>query len=144
MTLDQDLSTRAYLKCRMFFLMTPYGYTWVRVDWNFPLSVQLELTRSMRSLVRYQVTQEKRNSITTGSHVLFYLLSKHTNDDFFDDFPKISKDNPRFPRKRRYYVLCNHSNSNSDFLVTMATPISLHVKDKNSIFTARDEDMRIF
>ena len=26
-------------------------------------------------------------------------------------------------------------------LVTMATPISSQVKDKNSIFTARDEDM---
>ena len=26
-------------------------------------------------------------------------------------------------------------------LVTIATPISSHVKDKNSIFTARDEDM---
>ena len=26
-------------------------------------------------------------------------------------------------------------------LVTMVTPISSHVKDKNSIFTARDEDM---
>ena len=26
-------------------------------------------------------------------------------------------------------------------LVTMATPISSKVKDKNSIFTARDEDM---
>ena len=26
-------------------------------------------------------------------------------------------------------------------LVTMATPISSHVKEKNSIFTARDEDM---
>ena len=26
-------------------------------------------------------------------------------------------------------------------LVTMGTPISSHVKDKNSIFTARDEDM---
>ena len=26
-------------------------------------------------------------------------------------------------------------------LVTMATPISSHVKDKNCIFTARDEDM---
>ena len=26
-------------------------------------------------------------------------------------------------------------------LVTMATPISSHVKDQNSIFTARDEDM---
>ena len=25
--------------------------------------------------------------------------------------------------------------------VTMATPISSHLKDKNSIFTARDEDM---
>ena len=29
-------------------------------------------------------------------------------------------------------------------LVTMATPISSHVKDKNSIFTARDEDMIFF
>ena len=26
-------------------------------------------------------------------------------------------------------------------LVTMATPISSHVNDKNSTFTARDEDM---
>ena len=26
-------------------------------------------------------------------------------------------------------------------LVTMAAPISSHVKDKNSIFTARDEDI---
>ena len=26
-------------------------------------------------------------------------------------------------------------------LITMATPISSHVKDKNSIFTARDKDM---
>ena len=26
-------------------------------------------------------------------------------------------------------------------LVTMATPISSHVKDKNDIFTAHDEDM---
>ena len=26
-------------------------------------------------------------------------------------------------------------------LVTMATPMSSHMKDENSIFTARDEDM---
>ena len=26
-------------------------------------------------------------------------------------------------------------------LVIMATPVSSHVKDKNSIFTARDEDI---
>ena len=29
-------------------------------------------------------------------------------------------------------------------LVTMATPISSHVKDKNSTFTAREEDMIFF
>ena len=29
-------------------------------------------------------------------------------------------------------------------LVTMATPISSHVKDKDSIFTARDEDMNFW
>ena len=32
-------------------------------------------------------------------------------------------------------------NSNEEEKNSMATPISSHVKDKNSIFTARDEDM---
>ena len=44
--------------------------------------------------MRYQVEHEKRNSISTSSHVLFCLLYKHTNDDFFDDFPKIFEDSP--------------------------------------------------
>ena len=38
--------------------------------------------------------------------------------------------------KHFFKGLCNHSNG--DFLVTMVTPISSHVKNKNSIFTARD------
>ena len=29
-------------------------------------------------------------------------------------------------------------------LVTMATPVSSHMKDKNSMFTVRDEDNMIF
>ena len=32
-------------------------------------------------------------------------------------------------------------NSNEEEKNSMATPISSHVKDKNSIFTAQDEDM---
>ena len=32
-----------------------------------------------------------RNSISTSSHVLFCSLYKHSNDEFFDDFPKISE-----------------------------------------------------
>ena len=32
-------------------------------------------------------------------------------------------------------------NSNEEEKNSMATPISSHMKDKNSIFTARDEDM---
>ena len=32
---------------------------------------------------------EKRNSIFTSNHVLFFLFYEHTNDDVFDDFPRI-------------------------------------------------------
>ena len=42
-------------------------------------------------------------------------------------------------RPRACKLDCNWS----IMLVTMATPISSHMKDKNSMFTARDEDMTI-
>ena len=38
---------------------------------------------------------EKINSISPSVHVLFCLLYKHTNNDAFDDFPKISDDFPK-------------------------------------------------
>ena len=45
------------------------------------------------------------NSISSG-HVIFCLLHKHTNDDVFEDFPKIfdqfpkiSEDFPKFFRR---------------------------------------------
>ena len=48
--------------------------------------------------ISLRLFNSKRNSISTSSHVLFCLLYKHTNDDFLDDFPKISNTFRRFPR----------------------------------------------
>ena len=84
--------------------------------------------------------------VSTSGHVMFCLLYKHTNNDFFrtlfEDFrrfPKISEEDPMMFR--------SHSNTSKfslSYYVTMAMvtfSISSHVKDKNDIFTARDEDM---
>ena len=43
----------------------------------------------MRPLVRYPVEHEKIKFISTRGHVLFCLSCKHTENDVFDDFPKI-------------------------------------------------------
>ena len=53
---------------------------------------------------------------------------------YFIDTDKISRLNTTFlfTFETCYWLI---------MLVTMTTPISSHVKDKNSIFTARDEDM---
>jgi hypothetical protein len=48
--------------------------------------------RVFNSISRYKAEHEKRNSISTSNHVLVCLLYKHTNNDVFDDFPKISED----------------------------------------------------
>ena len=50
------------------------------------------LTRSLCSLVRYQFEHEKINFISPSNHVLFCLFYKPTNNEVFDDFPKISED----------------------------------------------------
>ena len=109
-----------------------------------------------------------------------YNWYKHTNDEFFDDFPKISEDFPKILEKlpKGQAIISEHfpkiskdcrkitkdseeelmmfqSQSKTStcslkdyvtiamviFLVTMATPISSHVKDKKSIFTTCHEDM---
>ena len=38
---------------------------------------------------RYRVEHEKIKLVSTRGHVIFCLLYKHTNEDVFDDFPKI-------------------------------------------------------
>ena len=47
------------------------------------------------SLVRCRVEHEKIKFISTSGHVIFCLLHKHTNDDIFEDFPKISDQFPK-------------------------------------------------
>ena len=48
--------------------------TWLLVDMEFLFSCSTRhLTRSLRSLVSYQVTHPKRNSISMRAHVLFSI-----------------------------------------------------------------------
>ena len=65
--------------------------------------------------------------------------------DIFRRFPKISEKAPIMFRSYSNiskYVLRDYVTiAMVIMLVTMATPISSHVKDKNSTFTACDEDM---
>ena len=53
------------------------------------------LTSERSERVRYRVEHEKIKLISTSRHVIFCLLYKHTNDDVFDDFPKISDNFPK-------------------------------------------------
>ena len=55
--------------------------------------------RVFYSILRCRVEHEKIKFISTSGHVIFCLLHKHTNDDVFDDFPKISEDVSKFFRR---------------------------------------------
>ena len=45
--------------------------------------------------VRYRVEHEKMKLISTNGHVIFCSLYKHTNNNFFDNFPKMSDHFPK-------------------------------------------------
>ena len=53
------------------------------------------LTSERSERVRCQEEHEKIKFISTRGHVIFCLLHKHTNDDVFEDFPKISDQFPK-------------------------------------------------
>jgi len=53
----------------------------------------LTIERSER--VGYRIEHEKIKFISTSGHVIFCLLYKHSNNDVFDDFPKISDHFPK-------------------------------------------------
>ena len=58
--------------------------------WNLSSSVHTDIERvSTVSEWDIECEHEKINSIYPSVHVLFCLLYKHTNNDVFDDFPKI-------------------------------------------------------
>ena len=42
--------------------------------------------------MKYQVEHEKKNSISRAAIAYSFYIYKQTNDEFFDCFPKISKD----------------------------------------------------
>ena len=60
--------------------------------------------------VRYQVEQEEIKFASTSGHVIFCLIYKHTFDDVFDDFPKISEDFPELFRRpdERFRTFSEH------------------------------------
>ena len=43
---------------------------------------------------RYRV-EHKIKFVSSSGHVIFFLLYKHTDDEVFDDFPKISEHFPK-------------------------------------------------
>ena len=53
-------------------------------------SISISSERSER--VRYRFEHEKINFISPSNHVLFSLFYNPTNNEVFDDFPKISED----------------------------------------------------
>ena len=54
--------------------------------------------RVLNSISRYRFKHEKINFISTSGHVIICLLYKHTNNDVFDDFPKIATTFRRLPK----------------------------------------------
>ena len=64
------------------------------MDFIFECSTRY-LTSERSERVRYRVEHEKIKLISTNGHVVFCLLYKHTNNDVFDDFSKISDHFPK-------------------------------------------------
>ena len=53
------------------------------------------LTSEISERVRYRFEHENINLISPSNHVLFCLFYKPTNNEVFDDFPKISDHFPK-------------------------------------------------
>ena len=79
------------------------------MNFIFECSTQY-LTSARSERARYEVEHEKIKFISTSGHVILCLLYKHTDDDFFDDFPKISEHFPKISEGSRKVVrrLDNH------------------------------------
>ena len=67
-----------------------------RVDMNFIFECSTRyLMSELSERVRHRVEHEKIKFISTSGDVIFCLLYKHTNNDAFEDFPKISDHFPK-------------------------------------------------
>jgi len=86
------------------------------MNFIFERSAQ-HLMSDRREWMRYWVEHEKIGCVSTSRRVIFCLLYKHTNDDVFDDFlkisdhfPKISEDFPKLLRRPDgcFQTFCKH------------------------------------
>ena len=116
------------------YYMAAWGYEfYLRV-----LKVSLIHSSSLKwaKLTRERYFQHSKiKFVSLSGHVMFFLFYRYWWNSYIkDNFFFISKE----PTARLNGKLsCNWL----IMLVTMATPISSHVKDKDGIFTARDEDL---
>ena len=72
------------------------------------------LTSERSERVRYRFEHEKINFISPSTHVLFCLFYKPTNNEVFDDFPKISDHFRRFPKILKM-LSSSHTNVSENF-----------------------------
>ena len=96
------------------YLKNPVKYiednTWLRGDMKFIFECSTPyLTSERSSLVRYRFEHEKINFISPSNHVLFCLFYKPTNNEVFDDFPKISYN---FPKISEDFEMLSGSHTN--------------------------------
>ena len=73
------------------------------------------LTSGRSERVRYRFEHEKINFISQSNHVLFCLFYKPTNNEVFDDFPKISDHFPKISEDFEN-VVRSHTNVSEHFL----------------------------
>ena len=79
-----------------FFIIYIEDNTWLRGDMKFIFECSTRyLTSERRERVRYRFEHEKINFISPSNHVLFCLFYKPTNNEVFEDFPKISDHFPK-------------------------------------------------
>ena len=71
------------------------GYYMTARGYEFYIRVFNSICRVEHEKIKCRVEHEKIKFISTSGHVIFCSLHKHTNDDIFDDFPKISDQFPK-------------------------------------------------
>ena len=68
--------------------------------------------------MRYRVEHKKIKFVSTSGHPIFCLLYKLTNDDVFDDFPKMSENVRRLTNisEEESIVFRSYSNKSKGFV----------------------------
>ena len=124
------------------------AYSWPRGDTNFISECWKYLSEKPTTTKERYFQHEKIKFVSPSGHVMFCLFYRYwwnsyiKHNFFFIHFRNSKivqlKWSPRRNKDNNTYIFCSKVVSK---LVTMATTIFSHVKNRNRIFTARDEDM---